>query len=84
MSNRRRHPIPFQRRGYPVPVEKILAVQFEGGRAVDDGQPMSACPYVGDVSEKGIFLAKMWFRGYRARQDEIRASTSAERGLEEH
>lgn len=72
----RRNPIPYQRRGYPAPVEQILQVQFEGGRAVDDGQPMSACPYVGDVSDKGIFLAKMWFRGYRARQDEIRSATS--------
>lgn len=76
MSSRRKHAIPFQRRGYPAPVETILAAQFEGGRAVDAGQPKSACPYVGDVSDRTIFLAKMWLRGYRARQAEIRAVTS--------
>ncbi|WP_418345960.1 hypothetical protein [Rhodococcus pyridinivorans] len=32
--------------------------------------PLSACPYLADRSERGRFLAIMWQRGWRAKQQQ--------------
>lgn len=59
------------RGGYPAPLRHIIEAQNVGANAVLENQPVSACPYLHDRSERGRFLAVMWHRGYRARQQQI-------------
>lgn len=65
----------FQSQNYPATLREILAAQNEGAQAVNDNQPPVVCPYRG-TGEQEIFLAAMWHRGYRHRQQLIRAATS--------
>ena len=65
----------FQAQRYPATLREILAAQDEGAQAVNDNQPPVVCPYRG-MDEREIFLAEMWHRGYRHRQQMIRAATS--------
>ena len=71
----------FQDRNYPATLREILAAQNEGARAVNDNQPPVVCPYRG-MSEQEVFLAEMWHRGYRHRQQIIRAATSDDTTLQ--
>lgn len=70
----------FQSRHFPATLREILAAQDEGAEAVNDNQPPVVCPYR-SMSEREIFLAEMWHRGYRHRQQMIRAATSDDGSL---
>lgn len=67
----------FQSRHHPATLREILAAQNAGAQAVNDNLPPVVCPHRG-TSEREIFLAEMWHRGYRHRQQLIRAATSAD------
>lgn len=67
----------FRDRQYPASLQEILDAQQQGAQAVNDNLPPVVCPYRG-TGEQEIFLAAMWHRGYRHRQDIIRASTSGD------
>ncbi|WP_137726392.1 ribosome modulation factor [Prescottella subtropica] len=60
------------RSGYPATMVEITKAQTEGAAALMSNQPLSACPYLRDESERGRFLAVMWQRGWRAKQAEAR------------
>ncbi len=60
------------RSGYPATLVEITRAQVEGAAALMANQPLSACPYLQDQSERGRFLAVMWQRGWRAKQAEAR------------
>lgn len=75
MSSPNRPARTFRDQNYPATLREILAAQDEGAHAVNDNKPPVVCPYRA-MDEKSIFLARMWHRGYRHRQDLIRAATS--------
>lgn len=77
MSSPKRKTKTFQSRNYPATLREILVAQNEGAQAVNDNQPPVTCPYRG-MSEQEVFLAEMWHRGYRHRQQLIRAANSAD------
>lgn len=62
------------RGGFPATVPDIMKAQNLGAKAVNRNEPVGACPYGDDRSERGRFLALMWFRAYRARQQQLHDS----------
>lgn len=62
----------LSRGGYPATMADIITAQSEGAAAVHAGITPGHSPYVGDRSDRGQFLALMWFRGYTAEQQRIR------------
>lgn len=67
--------VKVSRGGYPATLPDILRAQNQGYHALMANQPASTCPYKAD-SERGRFLALMWFRGWRTGRE--RALESAE------
>lgn len=65
-----------QRGGYPASYEKIMEAMNKGAVAVNDNAPVSSCPYLGDRTEQGRFLALMWYRAYRKRRLDLAAQQS--------
>ena len=59
------------RAGFPATIPDIMEAQNLGAKAVNANQPVGSCPYRKDDSERGHFLALMWFRAYRARQQQL-------------
>lgn len=64
--------VPVSRGGHPAPLADIIGAQSQGAAAVHEGVTPGRCPYVGDRSDRGKFLALMWMRGYSAEQDRLR------------
>ncbi|WP_419150210.1 ribosome modulation factor [Rhodococcus pyridinivorans] len=69
MSEQRRYE-QVSRSGYPASFVDIVKAQTEGATALMSNAPLSACPYLADRSERGRFLAIMWQRGWRAKQQQ--------------
>lgn len=65
----------LSRGGHPASLPDIVHAQFAGASAVHDGITPGHCPYAGDRTDRGRFLALMWFRGYSAERDRIRDLT---------
>ena len=64
--------VAVSRGGHPAPLADIIRAQSEGAAAVHAGVTLGRCPYVGDRSERGKFLALMSMRGYSAEQERLR------------
>jgi hypothetical protein len=57
-------------------VPQIMRAQNQGAKAVNDNHPVSSCPYRSDRTDRGRFLAIIWFRAYSARQQQIMTGRS--------
>lgn len=65
---------PPEKPKYPATTYEIITAQHEGMAALLANRTLSECPYIGDRTPRGRFLAIMWQRGWRAKQKHILAA----------